>query len=67
MGDLAVGGSASLTMTVTVDAVDSFVNAVEVTAADQEDVDSTPGDGQGGDPDGDLSDPKNNPLIPQAV
>ena len=26
-----------------------------------------PGDGDGGDPDGDLSIPKNNPMIPQPV
>jgi uncharacterized repeat protein (TIGR01451 family) len=49
VGDLAVGESATLTMTVTVDEAGSFTNAVEVTAADQEDVDSVPGDGQGDD------------------
>jgi uncharacterized repeat protein (TIGR01451 family) len=45
VGDLPVGGSATLVVTATVEAPGPATNAAEVTAADQDDVDSTPGDG----------------------
>ena len=45
IGDLAVGESVALALTVTVDDVGIFVNVAEVTAANEEDVDSTPGNG----------------------
>ncbi|TWU32279.1 DUF11 domain-containing protein [Novipirellula artificiosorum] len=43
VGDLAQGASATLTLTTTVNAFDALTNVAEVTAADQADVDSTPG------------------------
>ncbi len=49
IGDLAVGASATMDFTVTVDAVGSFTNEAEVTAANEEDIDSVPGDGKGDD------------------
>ncbi|MBT8197743.1 MAG: DUF11 domain-containing protein, partial [Acidimicrobiia bacterium] len=51
VGDLAVGSEFVFSVTVTVDESGAFTNAAEVTAADQDDVDSTPGDGQGDDHD----------------
>ena len=49
IGDLAVGESVSMEFTVTVDEAGSFTNEAEVTAANEPDVDSVPGDGQGDD------------------
>lgn len=49
IGALAVGQTVSMTLTVTVDAVGTFTNEAEVTAANEPDVDSTPGDGMGDD------------------
>ncbi len=49
IGDLAVGASVSMTLTVTVDEAGSFTNEAEVTAANELDSDSTPGDGEGDD------------------
>jgi uncharacterized repeat protein (TIGR01451 family) len=49
IGDLAVGDSVSMTLTVTVDEAGSFTNEAEVTAANELDSDSTPGDGEGDD------------------
>ncbi len=49
IGDLAVGASASLSIVVTVDDVGTFTNVAEVTAANEDDIDSTPADGQGDD------------------
>ena len=49
VGTLAVGASATLTVTVTVPTDGSLVNTAEVTAADLPDPDSDPGDGQGDD------------------
>ncbi|MEM1095144.1 MAG: T9SS type A sorting domain-containing protein, partial [Bacteroidota bacterium] len=49
VGTLGVNETATLEITVSVDAVGTFVNEAEVTAADQDDVDSTPNDGQGDD------------------
>ncbi|MBT8212231.1 MAG: DUF11 domain-containing protein, partial [Acidimicrobiia bacterium] len=49
VGALAVGAQSTFSVTVTVDDAGAFTNAAEVTAADQDDVDSTPGDGQGDD------------------
>ncbi len=49
IGNLAVGGSAAMEFVVTVDAVGSFTNEAEVTAANEPDSDSTPGDGEGDD------------------
>jgi uncharacterized repeat protein (TIGR01451 family)/LPXTG-motif cell wall-anchored protein len=49
VGNLAVGGSAALSLVVTVDDVGTFTNVAEVTAANEDDIDSVPGDGQGDD------------------
>ena len=49
IGDLAVGASVSMEFVVTVDEAGTFVNEAEVTAANEEDSDSTPGDGEGDD------------------
>ena len=49
VGDLAVGSVVSLNITTTVDVLGNLTCVAEVTMADQEDVDSTPGDGQGDD------------------
>jgi uncharacterized repeat protein (TIGR01451 family)/LPXTG-motif cell wall-anchored protein len=49
VGDLAVGERATLELVTTVEDAGAFTNTVEVTAADQEDIDSVPGDGQGDD------------------
>jgi uncharacterized repeat protein (TIGR01451 family) len=49
IGDLAVGESRSMMLTMTVDEAGVFVTSLEVTAADQPDVDSVPGDGEGDD------------------
>jgi len=49
VGELAVGEVATLELVTTVEAAGAFINTVEVTAADQEDVDSVPGDGMGDD------------------
>jgi uncharacterized repeat protein (TIGR01451 family) len=51
VGSLAVGSSASRTITVTAASAGAFTNAAEVTAANQKDVDSVPGDGAGDDHD----------------
>jgi uncharacterized repeat protein (TIGR01451 family) len=45
IGDLAVNASVQLSFVVTVDAVGEFTNVAEVTAANEEDADSTPGNG----------------------
>ncbi len=42
IGDLAVGGSATLQLTTTVSRAGEFTNVAQVTAADQPDIDSTP-------------------------
>jgi len=49
IGDLAVGASVAMTLTATVDEAGSFTNEAEVTAANELDSDSTPGDGEGDD------------------
>ncbi|MCP3996175.1 MAG: DUF11 domain-containing protein, partial [bacterium] len=49
IGDLAVGASVSMEFTVTVDDIGIFTNVAEVTAANEEDSDSVPGDGEGDD------------------
>ncbi len=49
IGDLAVGESVSMEFIVTVDDVGIFTNEAEVTAANEEDSDSVPGDGEGDD------------------
>ncbi len=49
VGDLAVGESKVLVITMLVTDAGSFLNVAEVTAADQPDIDSVPGDGQGDD------------------
>ncbi|NPA71952.1 MAG: DUF11 domain-containing protein, partial [Gammaproteobacteria bacterium] len=49
VGALANGASASLTLTATVNPTGDYTNAAEVTASDQTDPDSTPGDGAGDD------------------
>jgi uncharacterized repeat protein (TIGR01451 family) len=49
IGDLAVGESVSMEFNVTVDDIGVFTNVAEVTAANQTDIDSVPGDGQGDD------------------
>ncbi len=49
IGELAVGERATIELVTTVEDAGAFTNTVEVTAADQEDIDSVPGDGQGDD------------------
>ncbi len=49
IGNLAVGASVSMEFVVTVDQAGTFTNVAEVTAANEEDIDSVPGDGQGDD------------------
>lgn len=49
IGDLAVAASVAMEFTVTVDDIGIFTNVAEVTAANEEDSDSTPGDGEGDD------------------
>jgi uncharacterized repeat protein (TIGR01451 family) len=49
VGAIAVGASATRTIVATVNAAGPYVNNAEVTAADQNDPDSTPGDGGGDD------------------
>ncbi|MCP4304424.1 MAG: DUF11 domain-containing protein [bacterium] len=49
IGDLAAGGSVAMDFTVTVDDIGIFTNVAEVTAANEEDIDSVPGDGEGDD------------------
>ncbi|WP_296699811.1 SdrD B-like domain-containing protein [Thiocapsa sp. UBA6158] len=45
VGNLAAGSSATLTLSARVNASGSYVNVAEVSAADQTDLDSTPGNG----------------------
>ncbi|MBT8207783.1 MAG: DUF11 domain-containing protein [Acidimicrobiia bacterium] len=49
VGDVNVGDVLTLDITVTADVAGPFTNVAEVTDADQEDSDSTPGDGSGDD------------------
>ena len=49
VGDVNVGEVLTLDITVTADVAGPFTNVAEVTDADQEDSDSTPGDGSGDD------------------
>jgi len=49
IGDLAVGASVSMEFVVTVDDIGIFTNVAEVTAANEPDIDSVPGDGEGDD------------------
>ncbi|MDX2344555.1 MAG: SdrD B-like domain-containing protein, partial [Acidimicrobiia bacterium] len=49
IGNLAVGGSVAMEFVVTVDDIGIFTNVAEVTAANEEDSDSVPGDGEGDD------------------
>ena len=49
IGNLAVGDSVSMDFVVTVDDIGVFTNVAEVTAANEQDSDSVPGDGQGDD------------------
>ncbi len=49
VGTIESGGTRTLDLTTTVEDAGVFTNVVEVTAADQTDSDSTPGDGQGDD------------------
>ncbi len=51
VGNLGVGASAVLTITATVDSTDPITNTAEVTASDQTDPDSTPGNGISGEDD----------------
>jgi uncharacterized repeat protein (TIGR01451 family) len=51
IGDLAVDATASLEFVVTVDEVGTFTNVAEVTAHNEDDVDSTPGNGTDNDED----------------
>jgi LPXTG-motif cell wall-anchored protein len=49
IGNLPVGASTTLSIVVTVDEAGTITNEAEVTAANEVDVDSVPGDGQGDD------------------
>jgi hypothetical protein len=49
IGDLAIGSTIAMEFTATVDDVGLYVNEAEVTAANEEDSDSVPGDGMGDD------------------
>ena len=49
VGDLVIGDAATLHLSVTLGAGDASLTLAEVTAVDQPDPDSTPGDGQGDD------------------
>jgi uncharacterized repeat protein (TIGR01451 family) len=49
VGNLDVGAAAELDMVITVDTVGEWICGAEVSTADQEDVDSVPGDGTGDD------------------
>ncbi|MHC4391142.1 MAG: hypothetical protein ACYS22_07460, partial [Planctomycetota bacterium] len=51
VGDVANGGSATLSITATVNATGNFDNYAQITAADREDPDSAPGDDSTGDDD----------------
>jgi uncharacterized repeat protein (TIGR01451 family) len=51
IGTLGVGATAVMEFVVTVDAAGTFTNVAEVTAANEEDVDSTPGNGTDNDED----------------
>jgi uncharacterized repeat protein (TIGR01451 family) len=55
IGSLAVGASASLQITTTVDSVGTHVNGAQVTTADQTDIDSTPGNSVAAEDDQDLA------------
>jgi len=54
VGTIPVGGSATLTIDATVVSVDDLVNIAEVYSADQQDIDSNPGNGADTDGDGDI-------------
>ncbi|MCB9296620.1 MAG: DUF11 domain-containing protein [Lewinellaceae bacterium] len=56
VGTLAAGGSATLTITATVNATGNYMNLAQVTAANQQDVDSTPNNGVDTDGDGNVVD-----------
>jgi uncharacterized repeat protein (TIGR01451 family) len=56
IGDLAVGASATLTITATVNASGNYLNEAEVTMANEQDIDSTPDNGVDTDGDGDKTD-----------
>ena len=49
VGELPAGATATLRLTVTAEAAGAFTNVVEVSAAEQLDLDSIPGDGEGDD------------------
>ncbi|MCM5663567.1 PKD domain-containing protein [Galbibacter mesophilus] len=51
LGDLANGATATLTITATVRAIGNYVNTAELIASDNEDPDSTPGNGVAGEDD----------------
>jgi uncharacterized repeat protein (TIGR01451 family) len=57
VGDLTAGSSATLNITATVLPSGIYLNEAEVTAADQADADSTPGDGVGDDYDSESATP----------
>ncbi|MCB9296621.1 MAG: DUF11 domain-containing protein [Lewinellaceae bacterium] len=56
VGTLAAGGSATLAITATVNAAGNYMNLAQVTAANQQDVDSTPNNGVDTDGDGNVVD-----------
>jgi large repetitive protein len=47
VGNVANGGSASLTITATATSASAVINSAEITSADQTDIDSTPGNNSG--------------------
>ena len=49
IGEIAAGSSVTIVITATADDPGGFINAAEVTEANEEDVDSVPGDGEGDD------------------
>jgi uncharacterized repeat protein (TIGR01451 family) len=63
VGSLANGGSASLSITATVNASGSYANTAEVTGANETDVDSTPGNHDGNEDDQKTVTPVPTPVI----
>ena len=51
VGNVASGGNVALDMTVTVNATGPYNNTAEISAANEADPDSTPGNGAGGEDD----------------
>ena len=63
VGTLAIGGVATLEITVSVDNNTTIENCAEVTNANETDVDSTPGDGEGDDHDCVQTPPEDDPEV----